>query len=337
MISLTRLHPTEPLLKPRSGIAWEARGLLNPGITIFDGKILALYRAVGDDNVSRFGVATTTDGIHFDFMSEQPVFAPDPGSKYEERGVEDPRVTFIEGKYAVVYVAASLNKSDLRPDAVDWKTRVSLAFTTDFQNFERRGVILHSYNDKNAALFPVRWHENNNDYFYLYHRRHPSIWLSRSLDLNTWEDVCHESCMVVEPDREAWDNDRIGIGSQPIYTDYGWLVFYHGRDNRGVYRVSAFLADLEHPETTVAKLPYPMIEPILPYETNGPIPNVVFTCGAVEAGENYWVYYGGADFAVGGAYVKKSDLLDELNRYRIPDQARPVPMTNVPQRVPQIV
>lgn len=312
MLTLTRLHPTEPLLRPRD-LDWELNGILNPGVTIYEGKILLLYRAVGDDHVSRFGVATTVDGINFTFEGDQPVFSPDPTSHYEERGVEDARISYVDGRYAVVYVAASINRTDLRPNAIDWKTRVSLAFTTDFKDFQRRGVILHSYNDKNAALFPARWGE----WYYLYHRRHPSIWLSRSQDLNTWEDVCDTTCMVVRPENDSWDNDRIGIGSQPIYTDIGWLVFYHGRDKNGVYRLSAFLADLEHPQIVIAKLPYPLLSPELPFEINGPIPDVVFTCGAVEAGENYWVYYGGADFAVGGAYINKQALLDELKHYMI--------------------
>ncbi len=310
MIKLTRLHPSLPLLKPRP-INWEANGVLNPGVTLYDGKISLLYRAVGDDHVSRFGLATSTDGVSFTAASDTPVFAPDPMSKYEERGVEDPRITYLNGRYAIVYVAAAVNKTDLRPNAVDWKTRVSLAFTTDFREFERRGVILHSYNDKNAALFPTQWGEH----YYLYHRRHPSIWLSKTLDFNTWEDVCEGSCMVVEPDGNNWDNDRIGIGSQPLYTEDGWLVFYHGRDNAGVYRLSAFLTDYAKPQHIIAKLPYPLLEPELPFETNGPIPNVVFTCGAVEAGNAFWIYYGGADFSIGGAYIDKQALLTELKKY----------------------
>lgn len=315
MIALTRLHPSEPLLRPRN-LNWEANGVLNPGVTIFDGKIVLLYRAVGSDNISRFGLAASTDGVHFSHTSDTPVM--EPANHYEARGVEDPRITFIDGRYAIVYVAASINRTQQRPDAVDWKTRVSLAFTTDFKTFERRGVILHSYNDKNATLFPKQWANEWGDYYYLYHRRYPSIWLSRSRDLTTWEDVCEETCMVVTPDGNSWDNDRIGIGSQPIWTEEGWLVFYHGRDRSGVYRLSAFLADLERPEIIRAKLPYPILEPELPFEVNGPIPRVVFTCGAVEAGDYYWVYYGGADFSIGGAYVAKRALLDELKRYITP-------------------
>ncbi len=216
--------------------------------------------------------------------------------------------------YAVVYVAASLNKTDIRPDAQDWKTRVSLAFTKDFQSFERKGVILHSYNDKNAALFPIKW----DGHYYLYHRRHPSIWLSRSLDLNTWEDVCEETCIVIEPNTSGWDNDRIGIGSQPIYTEMGWLVFYHGRSKEGVYRLSAFMSDYHQPQKIIAKLPYPLLEPELPFECDGYIPNVVFTCGAIDGGDDFWVYYGGADHAIGGATINKQALLQELKNYLVP-------------------
>jgi predicted GH43/DUF377 family glycosyl hydrolase len=333
VISLTRLNQHEPLLRPRTGLDWEANGILNPGVTIYNGSILLLYRAVGSDNVSRLGVATTTDGTTFSYPSEKPAFVPDPISKYETQGVEDPRITHIGNRYAVVYVAASINDSpETRLSGqVQWKTRVSLAFTDNFTDFERRGVILHSYNDKNAALFPVKWQEDGGEFYYLYHRRLPSIWLSRSQDLNTWEDVCHETCMIVQPNQSSWDNDRIGIGSQPIYTEYGWLVFYHGRSVEGIYRIGAFLADLQKPEQIFAKLPYPLLEPELEFEKKGLIPNVVFSCGAVEAGENFWVYYGGADFAVGGAYINKKALLDELLNNRLPASsimnATPQPQT----------
>jgi beta-1,2-mannobiose phosphorylase / 1,2-beta-oligomannan phosphorylase len=323
MVSLTRLHPTEPLLRPRN-LPWEANGLLNPGVTIYNGNILLLYRAVGDDHVSRLGIALSTDGVNFSFTSNDPAFAPDPSSSYEERGVEDPRISYIDGKYAIVYVAASINKTPLRPNAIDWKTRVSLAFTKDFVSYERKGVILHSYNDKNAALFPVKWTERGEEYYYLFHRRYPSIWISKTRDFNTWEDVCTDSCMVVSPDTNSWDNDRIGIGSQPIYTEDGWLVFYHGRDNSGVYRLGAFLADYYHPDRLISKLPYPILEPVMPFEMNGPIPRVVFTCGAVEAGEYIWVYYGGADYAIGGAYVKKQDLLQELKKHAVKSNVAPM-------------
>ncbi len=298
------------MLKPRD-LAWEKQGVLNAGVTIYDGRILLLYRAVGDDHVSRFGVATTTDGVTFSYPSDQPVFAPDPANPAEALGVEDARVTFLGDRYGIVYVGAAAGPQSQPNQTVRWQTRVSLAFTTDFQTFDRRGVIMDSYNDKDACLFPVQF----GDYWYLYHRRLPSIWLSKTLDFRTLEDVCSETCMVVTPELNRWDNDRIGIAAPPLYTDDGWVVFYHGRSKEGVYRLSAFLADLAQPDKILARLPYPLLEPQLPFETQGIVPNVVFSCGAVEIGDAYWVYYGGADYAIGGAWIKKSDLLGELKQY----------------------
>lgn len=310
MIALKRFDDKNPLLSP-SKLAWEKKGVFNPGVAILNNEIILLYRAIDSQGVSRFGLAKSRDGRNFTRASDKPAFGPDPNSRYEEHGVEDPRITFVDNKYAVVYVSATTNITAIRPYAKDWKIRISLAWTKDFKTFDRFGPIMHSYNDKDAALFPVK----KDDFYYLYHRRNPDIWLSRSLDLNTWEDVCDGSCSVLEPDKKSWDNDRIGIGSQPIYTEDGWLTFYHGRDNKGVYRLGAFLADHEQPEQILAKLPYPILQPELGFEITGSVPNVVFSCGAIEADGQFLVYYGGADYAIGGAYINKQDLLFELKRF----------------------
>lgn len=304
----------KPLLAPRPNLSWEKGGIFNPGATIFKDKILLLYRAYGEDKVSRFGIATSSDGINFAYQSDTPVFIPNPQSSYEDHGVEDPRVTCLEGKFAIIYTAASYDKNDPHAKVHGFKTRISLAWTEDFCTFDPRGVIVHSYDDKDAALFPQKW----GNYYYLYHRRHPSIWLSRSIDLNTWEDVGSEGhYALIIPSKNSWDNDRVGIGAQPIKTEDGWLIFYHARDKQGVYRLGAFLADLENPEKVIAKLPYPILEPVLEFEKRGQVANVVFTCGAVEWGEDYLVYYGAADFVISGGYINKQELLKELKKYLI--------------------
>lgn len=313
MISLIRFHASSPQLQPRPEISWEKNGIFNPGVAIYNGRILLLYRAVGKDNISRFGVATSKNGTDFNFWSDQPVFTPYPESEYETLGVENPRITFLEGKFAIVYTAAAFNNTLTKPNTTDLKTRISLVWTTDFVNYNRQGVIMHSYNDKDAALFPQKW----GDYYYLYHRRHPSIWLSKSTDLNTWEDVPNENYIILSPSETSWDNDRVGIGAPPIYTRDGWIVFYHGRDKQGVYRLGVFMADLKNPQKIIYKIPYPILEPRLEFEKSGKINNVVFTCGAVEVDTQYFVYYGGADYAIGGAFIRKLTLLNELKKYPV--------------------
>ena len=42
------------------------------------------------------------------------------------------------------------------------------------------------------------------------------------------------------------------------------------------------------------------------------MPDVVFSCGAVIAHDNFIVYYGGADMVVGVAHIKTSKLFDKI-------------------------
>src|SRR4029077_3943976 len=60
----------------------------------------------------------------------------------EHWGVEDPRITQIDGTYYVVYTGYS-----------EGGPLVCLATTEDFVTFERHGVIVPP-EDKDAALFP---------------------------------------------------------------------------------------------------------------------------------------------------------------------------------------
>ncbi len=81
---------------------WESRFVFNPAV-VYDGKVFhMLYRAQGEDMVSRIGYAVSLDGIHFNRM-EKPVFEPSDVS--ELYGVEDPRVTYIR---KILYVLHSL-------------------------------------------------------------------------------------------------------------------------------------------------------------------------------------------------------------------------------------
>jgi predicted GH43/DUF377 family glycosyl hydrolase len=68
---LTR-HVSNPILVPTQNW-WEIRATFNPGAVVFSEKVYLLYRAVGGDNLSRFGIAVSSDGIAFE-RSTHPVF-----------------------------------------------------------------------------------------------------------------------------------------------------------------------------------------------------------------------------------------------------------------------
>src|SRR3989344_5947907 len=64
------------------------------------------------------------------------------------------------------------------------------------------------------------------------------------------------------------------------------------------------------PTKILYRSPEPIFEPETDYETFGFVPNVVFTCGAIEKGGIYYVYYGAADRVIGVATVEKKLVLN---------------------------
>ncbi|HHY97588.1 MAG TPA: hypothetical protein GX509_02480, partial [Firmicutes bacterium] len=66
--------------------------------------------------------------------------------------------------------------------------------------------------------------------------------------------------------------------------------------------------DLEDPTKVIARQSEPVLEPELAWEKEGLVPNVVFSCGHVDVGDEYYVYYAGADHHIGVAAVAKKDV-----------------------------
>jgi len=307
MIQFER-HENNPILAPTSNW-WECKSVFNPS-AVYDGEYVhILYRAIGEDNVSRLGYARSRNGFDIDFRGELPVFEPDEDYLSTERsGVEDPRAVEIDGWYYITYVGASLYPaSHPRPAfsfGAPWKTRVCIARTKDFQTFERTGIALPDLDDKDGVLFPGKV----NGRYALIHRIFPDVWICFSDDMKTWYD--DQVLFGLRPGK--WDNDRLGAGAPPILTDRGWLELYHAVDENRVYRMGAVLLDLNDPTKILSRPDEPCLSPVEPYELNGLVPNVVFGCGVVEIGDRYIMYYGGADSVVGAASVDKRRFLAEL-------------------------
>ena len=120
----------------------------------------------------------------------------------------------------------------------------------------------------------------------------------------------------------AWDGLKIGGGSQPIKTKYGWLLIYHGVDYSFMYRLGVLLVALDDPGHLLYRSPNPVLEPEESYELGEEgryVPNVVFSCGAVpqvdkemlDDDDEVLVYYGAADTVVCVAIVNVSTLIPE--------------------------
>jgi predicted GH43/DUF377 family glycosyl hydrolase len=165
------------------------------------------------------------------------------------------------------------------------------------------------HHDKNACLFP----EKINGKYAFFHRQQHMIWLDYSDDLNFGENKWLGGKVIFRSEPHTWYSEKVGIGPPPIKTNQGWLLIFHGLSKEDLkYRIGTMLLDLNRPEHILSILPYPILEPDAVYENQGLRLGTVFVCGAVELGNNIYLYYGGADQNVCVASISRDTLLHEL-------------------------
>ncbi|HOF89519.1 MAG TPA: glycoside hydrolase family 130 protein [Armatimonadota bacterium] len=253
-----------------------------PGLDLSDPRAVIVNGEVLLSTLSHLRLARGKDGYHFDIEKRPAIFPTEP---YEEYGIEDPRMTVIEGTAYINYTAVSR-----------YGVCVALASTDDFVTYHKHGVILPPEN-KNVVIFPERVGEH----YVMIHRPATSglgnqqMWLAYSHDMENWGH--HVPLMSKRPG--MWDSIRIGAGAVPIKTEHGWLEIYHGVNEQQGYCLGAVLLDLHDPATILARSSIPFLIPETEYERTGFYGNVVFTCGAVvttrESDPVVHIYYGAAD------------------------------------------
>jgi predicted GH43/DUF377 family glycosyl hydrolase len=235
-------------------------------------------------------LARSDDGYHFE-LEPEPVMTPcnEEGcfKEYEKKGIEDPRITEINGVFYIMYTAASVYGSLL-----------ALAKTTDFKSFERIALVSEPEN-KDGVLFP----EKINGKYARFDRPVAgglaNIWISYSQDLVTWGN---SRCVMTVRD-DHWDSWRIGASSQPIKIDNGWLIIYHGvkaASSGPIYRLGAAVLSEDDPSKVICRSAIPILSPREYYERVGDVNNVVFSCGAIleDDSQELKIYYGASDTSI---------------------------------------
>ena len=337
---LTR-YGNRPVLEPRPG-KWDCVSTFNPGAILVNGNVHMLYRAVSDikQYISRFGLAVSADGRTFERVVDTPVHAPQ--RDYEIGGVEDARITREGDGYLVTYAAVSVIPGPAY-DQVNWFERArkdpfidrpgmppmgpsftGLLRTKDFRNFSIHGLLTpQGIDDRDGILFP----EKINGRYVMLHRPtawkgaqygtdQPAIWLAFSDDLKRWDYGTGSQYLLMKPQQgAAWEEQKIGGGPPPIKTRAGWLIIYHGVDNKHVYRAGAALLDLKNPLKVLARTKSFLLQPEMEWERAGVIPNAIFPTAALwEPGRELLVYYGAADRVVGLATADMDVLLEHLQQ-----------------------
>ncbi|HJO94978.1 MAG TPA: glycoside hydrolase family 130 protein [Victivallales bacterium] len=228
--------------------------------------------------LSHIRIARSKDGVNFK-VDEKPFIYP--CREEEKYGVEDARVTFIDGKYYINYTIVSGDS---------WSTALSV--TEDFKTHKRLGIIFPPEN-KDVAIFP----EKINGMYTALHRPNnsgfgkASIWYAESPDLIHWGG---HRC-IARPRNTSFESMKIGGGSYPIKTPKGWLCIYHSKGDNSRYTLFAMLLDLKKPWIVTDRLDKPLLVPESDYEINGFFGNVVFSNGIVEKNDELYIYYGASD------------------------------------------
>ena len=309
-VELFSRNENNPIITNKD-LPYRANSVFNAGVTEFNDETLLLLRVEDYRGHSHLTVAKSKDGISNWRIDEIPSIAPDPSNYPEDEwGVEDPRISYLEEieKYAIAFVSYS-KKGPL----------VSLALTKDFKTFERKGAILPP-NDKDAALFPNKI----NGEWVMLHRPYPKnvkngahVQISYSSDLVNWE---RRKIVLRARDGNWWDAMKIGLNTQPLLTEHGWLISYHGvrQTCAGcIYRLGLALLDTDNPAIVTHRSDEWVFGPSESYELQGDVGNVVFPCGWLKKNDEIWMYYGAADKTMALAVANYDEVIEDILKYPI--------------------
>jgi predicted GH43/DUF377 family glycosyl hydrolase len=338
------------IMQADPAIPEEIEGVLNPAAArARDGRLYLFPRTVGRGNYSRVGISRVLFDDHSDPCGvERMGYALEPSEPYEHHadtaGCEDPRITYVEplGVYVMAYVAlgplgprVALAVSD---DLFSWRKLGHVRFDPDPDPVY--GVDFDTYNNKDGAMFPRAVtgpdgqpslailhrpvYETGRDLPRGIQDPRASIWISYSALDDARRDITELTRLtghhlLLEP-RYAWEELRMGAGTPPLLTSFGWLLIYHGLRGQFAripqepqhieYSAGALVLDAQDPRQILYRSSSPILTPQTPEELAGTVANVVFPTGVDDrGGGRVDVYYGMADQRIGAARLQLPDRL----------------------------
>jgi len=323
----TFLLSKKPLLnKPKENLIimpiadhnWEAWQVFNPGVIALEDRVHFLYRAVGFDEISRFGYASSLDGFLIDERLPYPVYEHpliNSGLNYYSfgsggsfGGAEDARLTRVDNEDNIFMTYTACDEG-LRVALTSIKVKDFLK-----KNWQWKKPVLISPPGevhKNWVIFP----EKINGQYAILHSLRPKVLIDYRNNLNFQKREYINSFYDGYVEEEnGWEIKIRGAGAPPIKTKYGWLVFYHANDRLepNKYKVGAMLLDLNNPEIILMRSLMPILEPDESFQSNGFKPGIVYVSGAIVKNDTLFIYYGVADNYICVAWANFDEFLDNL-------------------------
>ncbi len=318
---VVRREPHNPILSPRREHPWEALATFNPSVIREDDGWRMYYRALSNPAAlvspyagqSTIGEAFSEDGVHFNPRRQVLM----PQEAWEAFGCEDPRATLFENVLYLSYTA--LGGYPFSKDNI----KVGLAVARDGKNFTERHLVT-PFNAKAFALFPERiggkvvamlavhtddppaeiclvYADEVEDFW------SPAFWATWYKDWQSHKLVLKRS-----------EADHVEVGSVPVLTQHGWLIFYSYIENyftagTRVFSVEAAILDRNDPSKLVSRTESIMVPEEI-YEEYGLVPNIVFpTSATIGDSGSLDIWYGAADTVCAKASIDLHDLMRALD------------------------
>ena len=220
-----------------------------------------------------------------------------PITEAQRNGLEDLRLVEFahdNGKEEWIGTYTAYSGRDIRSE---------LLRTRDFRDFTLTPIKGGAGRNKGMALFPRKI---DGQYMMIGRQDGKNLYLLRSDNLDEWEG----GELLLEP-KFPWELVQIGNCGAPIELDEGWLVLTHGVGAMRKYAIGAALLDKADPSKVIGRTASPILS-AADEDREGYVPNVVYTCGAIRAGDDLFLPYGVADSSVCFAFVAISDILSQM-------------------------
>lgn len=218
-----------------------------------------------------------------------------PITEAQRNGLEDLRLvqfTRDSGKSEWIGTYTAYSGTDIGSE---------LLRTRDFRDFTLTPIKGAAGRNKGMALFPRKV---GGQFLMIGRQDGKNLYLLRSGKLDCWDSGGE---LLLEP-KYPWELVQIGNCGAPIELDEGWLVLTHGVGAMRKYAIGAALLDKADPSRVIGRTPNPILS-AADEDREGYVPNVVYTCGAIQVGDDLFLPFGVADSSVCFAFVAIRDIL----------------------------
>lgn len=283
----------------------DANSIFNSAVVAYKDEFRGVFRIDTKELVMELHSGRSEDGLSWNIDQERIEFNAEDMEIGRFVYGYDPRVVFLEDRYYITWCNGYHGPT------------IGVGYTYDFQRFYQLENAFLPFN-RNGVLFPrkikgkfamlSRPSDNG-------HTPFGDIFYSESPDMIHWG--CHRH--VMSP-TAGWQSTKVGAGPIPIETSEGWLLIYHGvwtSCNGFVYSAGVVLLDLERPWKVIKRSKHYILNPRMPYENIGDVPNVTFPCASLQDPETgrIAIYYGAADTVTALAFTTAEILYDFLQEH----------------------